>query len=89
ADGSVFNISSGQPRTIASVLEDLRARARVPFEIRVAPARVRPTAIPLAAGHAGRLHAATGRPPRVSGDAPRTAVLDDAGARVAAAPGSD
>ena len=52
-DGSVFNISSGQPRTIASVLEDLRARARVPFEIRVAPERVRPAEIPLAAGDAG------------------------------------
>ncbi|MEH3061766.1 MAG: GDP-mannose 4,6-dehydratase [Methylobacterium radiotolerans] len=83
ADGSVFNISSGQPRTIASVLEDLRARARVPFEIRIAPERVRPTEIPLAAGDAGRLHAATGWQPRVTWDAALTRVLDDARARLA------
>ena len=42
------------PRTIASVLDGLRARARVPFEIRIAPERVRPAEIPLAAGDAGR-----------------------------------
>jgi GDP-4-dehydro-6-deoxy-D-mannose reductase len=84
ADGAVFNISSGQPRTIASVLEGLRARARVPFEIRVDPARVRPAEIPLAAGDAGRLRAATGWQPRIDWDASLTRVLDDARARLAA-----
>jgi len=83
ADGSVFNISSGQPRTIASVLEDLRARARVPFEIRVAPERVRPAEIPMAAGDAGLLRAMTGWRPRVAWDAAVNRVLDDARARLA------
>ncbi|MGH1590746.1 GDP-mannose 4,6-dehydratase [Methylobacterium phyllosphaerae] len=82
-DGSVFNISSGQPRTIASVLEDLRTRARVPFEIRVAPERVRPAEIPLAAGDAACLHAVTGWEPRVPWDESLTRVLDDARARLA------
>ncbi|SDN47984.1 GDP-4-dehydro-6-deoxy-D-mannose reductase [Methylobacterium phyllostachyos] len=85
ADGSVFNISSGQPRTIASVLEDLRTRARVPFEIRVAPERVRPAEIPMAAGDAGLLRAMTGWRPRVAWDAALNRVLDDARARLAAA----
>jgi GDP-4-dehydro-6-deoxy-D-mannose reductase len=67
------------------VLEDLRVRARVPFEIRIAPERVRPTEIPLAAGDAGRLQAATGWQPRVSWDAALTRVLDDARARLAQA----
>jgi GDP-4-dehydro-6-deoxy-D-mannose reductase len=83
ADGSVFNISSGHPRTIASVLADLRTRAQVPFEVRTAPERVRPTEIPLAAGDAGRLQAATGWRPRVDWDVSLTRVLDDARARAA------
>ena len=84
ADGSVFNISSGAPRTIASVLDGLRARARVPFEIHVAPERVRPSEIPLAAGDASRLRAATGWHPRVTWDDALARVLDDARARLAA-----
>ncbi|MHB2207428.1 NAD-dependent epimerase/dehydratase family protein [Methylobacterium sp. CM6257] len=88
ADGSVFNISSGHPRTIASVLEDLRARARGSFEIRIAPERVRPAEIPLAAGDAGRLHAATGWQPRVDWDVSLTRVLDDARARLGVSRGA-
>lgn len=87
ADGSVFNISSGVPRTIASVLEGLRARARVPFEIRIAPERVRPNEIPLAAGDSTRLHDATGWQPRVAWDDALTRVLDDARARLGAVEG--
>ncbi|MFD0936739.1 NAD-dependent epimerase/dehydratase family protein, partial [Methylobacterium trifolii] len=58
--GAVFNICSGLPRTIESVLADLRAMARVPFEVRIAPDRMRPSEIAVAAGDAGRLTAATG-----------------------------
>jgi GDP-4-dehydro-6-deoxy-D-mannose reductase len=87
ADGDMFNISSGHPRTIASVLDGLRARARVPFEIGVDPGRVRPAEIPLAAGDAGRLRAATGWQPRVDWEDSLTRVLDDARTRLAAARG--
>ncbi len=86
-DGSVFNISSGVPRTIASVLDGLRMRARVPFEIRIAPERVRPSEIPLAAGDATRLREATGWQPRVAWDDALTRVLDDARTRLAPAKG--
>ncbi|MDP4024719.1 NAD-dependent epimerase/dehydratase family protein [Methylobacterium sp. NEAU 140] len=85
-DGSVFNIGSGCPRTIASALDGLRAVARTPFEIHVAPERVRPAEIPLAAGDSGRLRAATGWAPRVAWEASLAGVLDDARARLAAAP---
>ena len=44
-DGSVFNISSGTPRTIASVLDGLRALSTTPFEVAVAPGPAR-TAMP-------------------------------------------
>ncbi|KQP58228.1 epimerase [Methylobacterium sp. Leaf111] len=66
--GTVFNVASGQPRTIASVLEDMRRHARVPLEVRVAPHRMRPSEIPIAAGDASRLSAATGWAPREDWD---------------------
>jgi GDP-4-dehydro-6-deoxy-D-mannose reductase len=66
--GTVFNVASGQPRSIASVLEDLRRHARVPFEVRIAPDRMRPSEIPVAAGDASRLSAATGWVPREGWD---------------------
>ena len=85
ADGSVFNISSGTPRTIASVLDGLRALSTTPFEVAIAPERVRPAEIPLAAGDASRLHAATGWRPAVAWEASLARVMDDARARLARA----
>jgi GDP-4-dehydro-6-deoxy-D-mannose reductase len=82
ADGSVFNIGSGRPRTIASALDGLRALSRRPFEIHVAPERVRPAEIPLAAGDSSRLHAATGWAPRVPWEVSLARVMEDARARV-------
>ena len=66
ASGTVFNVASGAPRTIASVLEDLRGLARVPFEVVVSPERLRPSEIAVAAGDAGRLRAATGWRPGIA-----------------------
>ena len=63
ASGTVFNVASGAPRTVASVLEDLRGLARVSFEVAVSPERLRPVEIAVAAGDAGRLRAATGWAP--------------------------
>ena len=83
--GSVFNVASGTPRTIASVLEDLRALARVPFEVVVAPDRLRPSEIAVAAGDAGRLRAATGWAPEIPWRETLVSVLEDARRRVRAA----
>lgn len=66
--GTVFNVASGHPRSIASVLSDMRRHARVPFEVRIAPNRMRPSEIPVAAGDASRLSAATGWAPREDWD---------------------
>ena len=85
ADGSVFNISSGVPRTIASVLEGLRALSTAPFAVTVAPERVRAAEIPLAAGDSRRSREATGWRPRVAWDTSLARVMDDARARLARA----
>ncbi|WP_375408275.1 NAD-dependent epimerase/dehydratase family protein [uncultured Methylobacterium sp.] len=61
--GTVFNIASGQPRSIASVLADLAALSRASFETRVAADRMRPSEIPLALGDASRLRTAIGWAP--------------------------
>lgn len=63
--GVVLNICSGHPRTIASVLDDLRGLARKPFEVTVAADRLRSADIPVATGNAARIRAATGWLPQV------------------------
>lgn len=83
ADGVVFNVSSGIPRTIASILEDLRALSRVPFEVHIARERTRPSEIPFAAGDARLLRATTGWAPRVPWRQSMVQILEDARARLA------
>jgi GDP-4-dehydro-6-deoxy-D-mannose reductase len=62
---SIFNIASGAPQTLASLLEAMRGHARRQFDIVVDEARLRPSETPVAAGDASRLRAATGwRPAR-------------------------
>lgn len=81
--GTVFNVASGAPRTIASVLEDLRALARIPFEVVVSPERLRPSEIAVAAGDAGRLRIATGWTPTVPWTNTLRSVLDEVRQRIA------
>lgn len=64
ASGTVFNISSGQPRSIASMLADLTALSQASFETRIAADRMRPSEIPVAVGDASRLTAAIGWTPK-------------------------
>ncbi|PPD45005.1 MAG: epimerase [Methylocystis sp.] len=63
---SVFNVASGEARTIGSLLDDLRALSRTPFDIEVDPERLRPSDIDITsvACDASRLRAATGWRPR-------------------------
>ncbi|GJE56565.1 MULTISPECIES: NAD-dependent epimerase/dehydratase family protein [Methylobacterium] len=63
--GTILNICSGQPRSIESILNDLRALALRPFTVAQAPDRMRPSEIPIAIGDAGRLHAAIGWAPSI------------------------
>ncbi len=81
---AVFNIASGRARPISDLLDGLRERARVPFEIRVAADRLRPSEIPTASGDAAALTRATGWEPRIALADSLTRILDDARARVRA-----
>jgi GDP-4-dehydro-6-deoxy-D-mannose reductase len=82
---SIFNIGSGQARTIASLLEEMRGMARRPFEVAVDPALLRPssTDIPVVACDAARLTAATGWRPNYSIAETLGALLDEWRAEVA------
>lgn len=55
-----FNVATGVPVRIATLLEQLLARARVPITVERDPARMRPSDIPRAVLTPDRLHAATG-----------------------------
>jgi GDP-4-dehydro-6-deoxy-D-mannose reductase len=64
-DGNVFNIASGDPRRIGDLIEMLRTLAKVSFEVRLDPARLRPGDIPAVAGSSARLERLTGWRPRI------------------------
>ncbi|MGX7709245.1 NAD-dependent epimerase/dehydratase family protein [Methylobacterium sp. Gmos1] len=66
AGGTVFNIASGEPRTIEDMLTSLKQRAEAPFEVEVDPDRLRPSEIPIAAGCSDKLHAVTGWRPDIA-----------------------
>ncbi len=76
--GEVYNVCSGQPRTIASLLEALVALARVEVLAVVDPALFRPVDIPLLTGSAKRLEALTGWRPEIALEQTLGEVLDDA-----------
>ena len=72
----VFNVASGLPVRIGDLLERLLSRARTTVEVRVDPARLRPTPIRSVVGDAGRLRA-LGWAPRHTLDEALDAVLDE------------
>ncbi|WP_375463231.1 NAD-dependent epimerase/dehydratase family protein [uncultured Methylobacterium sp.] len=80
--GSVFNVCSGLPRSIGSILSDLTGLSRVPFEVRVAQDRMRPSEIAIAAGDASRLKAAMAWEPTQDWHAALAEILDEARAQV-------
>jgi GDP-4-dehydro-6-deoxy-D-mannose reductase len=83
-DRSTFNIASGLARPISDILDHLTSKARVPFQVRIAEDRLRPSEIPTASGDASALTAAIGWRPKVSWDESITSVLDDARSRILA-----
>ena len=62
--GAVYNVGSGRSVSIQSVLEALVQRCRVPIEIRVNPALMRPIDVPLVACDATLFRRRTGWAPR-------------------------
>ena len=71
--GIVYNVCSGTAHKIRDVLDGLVTLSRVPVEVRVDPARYRPSDTPLLLGNPGRLHADTGWQPSI----PLTQTLSD------------
>jgi GDP-4-dehydro-6-deoxy-D-mannose reductase len=61
---SVFNICSGTAHPLQSILGYMRSVARVPFDIVVDPARLRPNDIERAVGHCDKLVATIGTAPK-------------------------
>ena len=64
----VYNVSSGVPRVMRSVLDALVARARVAVRVEPDPALMRPSDTPVLVGDSTKLRQATGWRPRISFD---------------------
>ena len=84
--GEIYNVCSGTATPMREILRRLIELARVPVEVREDPERLRPADVPLSAGDASKLRAATSWAPRISLTAALRAVYDDARTRVAANP---
>jgi GDP-4-dehydro-6-deoxy-D-mannose reductase len=64
--GECYNVCSGEPRTMAEILEGLRALARVPVRIEVDPARLQPSDVPYQCGSFAKLEGRTGWRPGIA-----------------------
>ncbi len=64
--GDVFNVCSGTPHTMQSILDGLASMSKVKIDIRVMPERVRPIEIPILYGDNQCLCRQTGWQPHIS-----------------------
>lgn len=71
--GTIYNVASGVARSMRGILDALLKRSRVPVEIALDPARLRPHDNPVLVGDPARLRAATGWAPLIGFDR----MLDD------------
>lgn len=74
--GEAYNVGSGVARSIESMLWALRARATIPVEIAVDPARFRPVDVPVLCADTRKLQRDTGWQPAASLDEALGATLD-------------
>lgn len=63
--GEVYNIASGKAWGIQEVLNMLLSMATVPIEVRIDPARLRPSDVPVLIGDASKFKAKTGWQPQI------------------------
>lgn len=80
--GEVYNIGSGQPRTIQTLLETLLSLSTTRIRIEFDPERMRPSDTPVAYCDASKLRAATGWEPQIPFEQTLRDVLDDWRTRV-------
>jgi GDP-4-dehydro-6-deoxy-D-mannose reductase len=82
--GAVYNIGSGQPVAIATILETLVGLSHVPIDVQHDPTRMRPADVPVIACDARRFREQTGWEPRIPLRQTLTDIMDDFRQRVAA-----
>ena len=75
--GAVYNVCSGSACAVRDVLAGLLALARVPIEVRVDSARLRPDDHPVLLGDRTRITAEVGWEPRIALPETLRDVLDD------------
>lgn len=75
--GEVYNIGSGQARSIQQLLDTLLDLTDAPIEVQVDPARVRPMSVPIVACDASKLRRETDWQPEYSFEDTLAAILDD------------
>ncbi len=63
--GEAYNLASGVPRRVRSMLELLLSMAHVPIRVEVDPARFRPTDTPVLYGNAMKFRGVTGWQPQI------------------------
>ena len=71
--GEVYNVASGRPYAIQSIVDELRARSRIEIKIEVDPERYRPADIPVIYGSADKLTRDTGW----TAEIPMSQTIDD------------
>jgi GDP-4-dehydro-6-deoxy-D-mannose reductase len=76
APGRVYNVCSGHAISIQTLLDKMLAKARVPIQVKVDPARYRPNDSPILVGDPGRLRDELGWRPVFSLDQTLDALLD-------------
>ncbi len=64
--GEVYNLCSGTATRIGDIVQMVIERARIPIEVRVDPARLRPSDEPILLGDNSKLRAATGWEPTIT-----------------------
>lgn len=74
--GTVYNVCSGSAHPMRDVLTGLLAQARVRIEVRVDPARLRPSDYPVLLGDRTRITAGVGWEPRIGLDETLRDLLD-------------
>ncbi|NHO33153.1 NAD-dependent epimerase/dehydratase family protein [Acetobacter sp. LMG 1636] len=80
--GTIFNLCSGQTRSIRSVVDDLIRLSGTSVTVRIAPEKLRPVDLPRAAGSAQQAAATLNWHPSTAWDDTLRAVLDDWRARI-------
>ena len=74
--GSCYNVCSGRAVAVQALLDGLRARIRVPVDVAIDPARMRPVDTPVIVGSHARLTRDTGWTPAIPLDETLDALLD-------------